>query len=107
MSHTILYNSESQVIEINIQGDLTLNVAEEIISEVMWVAKEHNCFLILNDMRGATLKLSTMAIHGLPKIMSDILTSSGLSVYKFKRAIVAAKDLNDYGFFKTVTVNRS
>jgi len=44
MPHTVIYNSEAHVIEIKIQGDLTLNVVKEIVSGAMQVAKEQNCF---------------------------------------------------------------
>ncbi|NOT05352.1 MAG: hypothetical protein HOP27_12205 [Anaerolineales bacterium] len=107
MPHTIIHNSEADVIEIKIQGDLTLSVVKEIVSEAIHVAKEQNCFLILNDMSEATIKLSTFEIYDVPKIMSDMVASSGLNMYKLKRAFVAAKDLKDYKFFETVTVNRA
>lgn len=107
MSHTIIYNPETHIVEIKIQGDLTLNIVKEIVSEVAQVAKEQNCFLILNDMREVVMKLSTLEIYELPKIMSDTSRASGLMMYKFKRAFVAAKDLEDYKFFETVTANRA
>ena len=107
MSHSIIYDPEAHVIEIEIQGDLTLNVVREIVSEAVQVAKEKNCFLILNDMRKAVMKLSTLEIYESPKIMSDTSASSGLMMYKFKRAFVVAKDLEDYKFFETVTANRA
>lgn len=106
MPHVIIYNSEARVIEITIQGDFSLSEAKEIISEATQVAKEQNCFLVLTDLREATLKLSTLEIYELPNVVSDKLASSGLHAYEFKRAFVAAKDLKDYDFFETVTVNR-
>ena len=107
MPHAIMYNPEEHVIEIKVQEDLTLNKVKEIISEAIQVAKVQNCFLILNDMREATVKLSTVEIYELPKIIPDIFASSGLNVHQFKRALVAAKDLNDYKFFETVTLNHA
>ena len=107
MPHTIIYNSEERIIEIKVQGDLSLNEVKEIITEVARVAKEQNCFLVLNDMREATVKLSILEIYGLPKTMVDIAASFGLDVYKFKRAVVIAQPLKVYEFFETVTLNRT
>ena len=106
MSHTIIYNSEEHAIESKIQGDFTLDTAKEIMAEFALIAKEKDCVLFLSDYSEATLKLSTMEIHGLPKIILDIFASSGLDVRRFRRALVATKDLKDYLFFETVTANR-
>ena|ERR1700690_3769638 len=106
MPHTIIYNTELHVIEFSVQGDINMKELKEITFEASGIAKEQNCFLYFNDYREATVKLSTMEIYDLPKIISDILASSELSVHKFKRAFVVARDLNDYNFFETVTLNR-
>jgi len=107
MSHTIIYNSEESVIEVKVQGDLFLSEAKEFITEAAQIAKEHGCFLILNDMREATVKLSMVEIYEMPKMIVAIFALSGLNAYKLKRAFVAIKDMKDYGFFETVTLNRS
>ena len=107
MSHTIIYNSEESVIEVKVQGDLFLSEAKEFITEAAQIAKEHDCFLILNDMREATVKLSMVEIYEMPKMIAAIFALSGLNAYKLKRAFVAIKDMKDYGFFETVTLNRS
>ena len=106
MTHTIIYNSEERAIESKIQGGMTLDEAKKIIAEYALIAKEKDCVLFLGDYREATLKLSTMEIHGLPKIMLDTFNSVGLDAHRFRRALVAAKDLRDYHFFETVTANR-
>ena len=107
MSHTIIYNSEESVIEIKVQGDFFLNEAKEIFTEAAQVAKAQNCFLVLNDMREATVKLSMIEIYEMPKMIAAIFALLGLNVYKVKRALVVTKDLKIYGFFETVTLNRS
>ena len=106
MPHTIIYNSESHVIEMTVQGELTMKEAKEITLEASKIAKEQNCFVYFSDYREATVKLSTLEVYELPKIISDILASSGLNVHKFKRAFVVARDLKVYEFFENVTVNR-
>jgi len=100
-----MYNSEEHVIKSKIQGDLTFDEVKQILTEYTSIVKEKGCSLILSDYREATLKLSTMEIHSLPKIMLDMFNSSGVDVRRFKRALVAVKDLKDYLFFETVTVN--
>src|SRR5215204_967454 len=99
MSHTVVYNSEEQIIEIKVQGDLSLNAVKEIMTEAAQIAKAQACFLVLNDMREATMKLDMTEIYQLPKILTDIFTSFELNVYKLKRALVAANDLKDYSFY--------
>jgi hypothetical protein len=106
MSHTIIYNSESQTVEIKARGNIPLHEAKEIVSETIRIAKLNDCFLILNDFREAKLNLSTMEIYNLPKIISDLAASEGLNASLFKRAAVIVKDENDFRFFETVTFNQ-
>ena len=106
MSHTIIYNSTEHTIEIKVQGDFFLTEAQEIITEAVQIIKAQNCFLVLNDMREATIKLSFLEIYELPKTLRDIFASSGLNVHKLKQALVVKKDLKDFDFYETVTVNR-
>lgn len=107
MSHTIIYNSEEHMIEIKVQGDFFLSEAREISTETAQIVKEHDCFLILNDMREAMVKLSIAEVYNFPKILAALLASSGVDVHKMKRALVVKKDLKDYAFFETVTLNRA
>ena len=107
MPHNVTYNSELHMVESKYQGDVTLNEIKEHILEIIKVAKEQNCFFLLNDFREATMRLSTFDIYELPKIISGITTSSEIPVYKFKRALVVKKDLRDYDFFETVTANNA
>jgi hypothetical protein len=105
MPHTIQYNATAGVVEAIFQGNLTLNEAKNYINEVTQICKEHDCLLILNDYREATLNLSTMEIHGLPQIISERFTLTKHFAYQLKRAIVVARDLNDWNFFENVTIN--
>jgi hypothetical protein len=107
MSHTIIYNSEERIIEIKVQGDFSLSEAKEMFTEAVQVVKAQNCFLVLNDMREATMKLSMVEIYKLPKTLAVKVDSLGLSVHKLKRALVVKKDLKDYIFFEDVASNRA
>jgi len=106
MPHIIKYNSEIHIVEIKIQGDLVLKEAREIFSELAQFIKEENCFLILTDLRESTMKLSTVDIYDLPKILSDILASSEIDANILKRAFVVAKNSENYSFHENVTNNR-
>jgi hypothetical protein len=105
MSFTTIYNSETHFIETIVQGNLALNEAKEIISKIIQVAKENGCFLCLSDYREAEIKLSTFEIYAVPKIISDISASQGIPADKFKRALIVKKDLENFYFLETVTLN--
>lgn len=106
MSHTIIYNSESQAVEVKIQGKLSSHEVKGIVSELFQIAKVNNCYLILNDSREAILNLSTMDIYELPKIISDIAASMGLKIHHFQRAAVVVRDYDEFKFFENVTFNQ-
>ena len=103
--YTIFYNPEEHVLESRFQGDLTLTEVKAFISEAGSIAIEKDCTLFLTDYREATLKLSTLEIYEVPKIMQKTFSSSTNSVHLLRRAVVAAKDLGDYRFYETVTAN--
>ena len=105
MSYTITHNSEAHVIETKVQGILAWDDARQIISNIIQVAKENNCFLCLSDYREAEIRLTTLEIYDVPKIISDISASQGLRAQDFKRAIIVKRDLKDFHFFETVTLN--
>ncbi len=106
MSHTIIYNSEMHIIESTFQEGLTFSEVKEFISEGVRIAKEKDCALFLTDYREATLKLSTLEIYEVPKLMQETFASTGLNIRRIRRAVIAAKDLKDYLFYETVTINR-
>jgi hypothetical protein len=105
MTPTITYDSRDNIIEVKVQGDLTLQRVKEIASEIMKISKEQNCFLLLTDLREATVKLSTLEIYELPKTLSEIAASYGLGIYQFKRVFVAPKGQDNLTFFDNVSFN--
>jgi len=106
MPHTITYNPDLSIIKIKFEGNITLNETKEIFSESLQIANEQNCFLFLSDYREAIMKLSTFEIYELPKILSNVFVASKIPVHRLKRALVVAKDLEDYRFFEVVTANQ-
>jgi hypothetical protein len=105
MTHTVTYNPGLGVIETIAQGKLTLREAKEIIIEIAEMAIEQNCFLCLSDYREATIDMSTLQIHDIPKVLSTTVTSLELRPGQFKRAIIVKKGFEDFHFFETVTLN--
>ncbi len=105
MPHTVTYNSETHIVKTKAHGNLTLDEAKELIFDIGQVCVEKNCFLCLSDYREVILELSTLDIYSIPRLLSDILASMGLLANKVKRAVVVAKDIRDFEFFETVTIN--
>ncbi len=105
MPHTVRYNPELRIIETVVQGDLTRQEAEEIISGIIRTALETGCYLCLSDYRQAVMKLATMEIYKVPHLILDASLAQQLDAGKFKRAIVVSADQEDFHFFETVTVN--
>ncbi len=106
MSHTVIYNSELHIVESKLQGDMTLGEVEEIVTKIAKIAKEKDCRLIFTDFREVSRKLSIFQIYKLPDRTKNIFASFGINVLLYKRANVAAKDLDDYIFHENVMVNR-
>jgi hypothetical protein len=106
MPHTVTYNSELHIVESKLQGDMTLDEVDEIITQTAKIAKEKDCRLILNDFREVSRKLSILEIYELPDRIETIFTSLGINVFLYRRANVIAKDWDEYIFHENVMVNR-
>ena len=106
MTHTLVYDSEVHILTIKIEGEFRLKEAEEIFSEAAKIILAENCFLLLTDLREATMKLSVIEIYDLPKILLNRLAASEINVYKLKRAYVIAKGSQGYTFHETVMHNQ-
>ncbi len=106
MPHTIRYNQEECIIELHIQGLITLNEFKDVISEVAHTVYENHCLLILSDYRQATLKLSAFEIYDVPKIIMNTDTPSYISEREVKRALVVTEITEDFHFLETVSANR-
>jgi hypothetical protein len=106
MPNSVVYDSEKRIIVIELQGLIDKPLIKQLASHVAGYSREHNCFLVLNDAREATLNLSTVEIYDLPKTIMEILAATGIEVRKFKRALVVSNDVDDFTFFETVSRNR-
>jgi len=106
MSHTVIYNSELNIVESKLQGEMTLDEVKEIVTKIAKIAKEKDCNSIFTDFREVSRKLSILQIYELPDHTKNIFSSFGINVLFYKRANVVAKDLDDYIFHENVMVNR-
>ena len=107
MTHTIICNPETQIIETKIQGNITLSEMKEIFAEAVRIAIEKDTFLFLSDFREATINLSVMEIYDLPKILSNIAIPMGVNANRFRRAIVfSQQNFSDSRFAENVTANQ-
>ena len=105
MSCSVKYDAEADLIVIEIKEVINIPLVRQLSHDVILLAKEHNCFLILNDAREATLSLSTMELYDLPKLIQEIAAESETQVHRFKRALIVSRDIDDFTFFETVSQN--
>jgi hypothetical protein len=71
-------------------------------AEIIKQLSAHNCLRLLNDMRQASLRLSTVDLYELPAWIEEAGVNRAC-----KRALVVARDFNDYKFYETVSRNQA
>ncbi|MEE9553167.1 MAG: hypothetical protein V3W18_02625 [candidate division Zixibacteria bacterium] len=99
MEFKVSYDRDHDCIRITFDGEVVESELQKLASKLIKVSKEHGCRFILNDMRNATISLSTTDIYNLPKQLTDW----GIG-HDLKRAIVINK-YKDLRFFETVSKN--
>lgn len=104
--YSVTYDSNNHVILITLKGSIDREAINKSRFEAVRLAKEHNCFTVLADLREATSAISFLDIYDLPRTTSEVLSASGIQAHQFKRAIVVALDLDNASFFETVSQNR-
>ncbi|MHC4243534.1 MAG: hypothetical protein ACYS3N_16910 [Planctomycetota bacterium] len=100
MSYNVYYDSERDCVFASMEGDIDIKQAKEFAHEATKLISAHNCRRLLNDLRKANMKLSTIEIYDLPTYISD----AGLDRL-CKRALVVSQDFEDYKFFENVSSN--
>jgi hypothetical protein len=106
MTHTVTYNAELHIVESKLQGIMTLDEVEEIITTTAKLVQEKDCPSIFTDFREVSQKLPILQIYELPERIKNISPSFGMNVSLYKRGNVVAKDLDEYIFHENVMVNR-
>ncbi len=100
MSYEVSYDSESNIVRARIDGDIEIEEVTKFASDVVHTIIAHDCRCVLNDMRLATLKLSTTDIWNVPRIMEK----AGMPPAT-RRALVTAEDNKDVSFAEVVSHN--
>lgn len=107
MAHnSITYDSANGLILIVLRGAIDKAAIDETRAEAARLAKQWNCFNVLADLREAGSAVSTMDIFELPQSTAELLAAQGLSVHRFKRALVVGREIGDPTFFEAVSFNR-
>jgi hypothetical protein len=107
MSYSTKYDAQADFITIEVKQAINAHLVRQISHDVIRLAKEHNCFLILTDAREATVSLSTVELYDLPKLIQEVALELETQVQSFKRALVVSRDIDDFTFFETVSRNSS
>jgi len=100
MPYEVRYDAKSDCVCGCVEGDIDKETAEAYAVDIVKVLREHNCLRFLNDMRKASLRLSTMELYELPIFIEEI----GFDRL-CRRAAVVSQDFEDYRFFETVSRN--
>ena len=106
MSYELKYNAELQLMELQFTGEMTFKDIQDAAAALARMTKETGSVLLLNDCRQATIRMSTVEIYEVPNALRDILAANGVDIFSIRRALVAQDDLENFGFFETVAVNR-
>ena len=98
MPYEITYDREIQCITVCVLGGIDLPFVQDLASEVVRFADHNSCERILCDLREAKLKLTSLDILSIPKIV----TKAGLRPWS-KRALVISADRDKYSLIETAS----
>ncbi len=104
MAYKVTYSSDEGCVHARIEGAVDLALAQRYAREIITQLRAHHCLRLRNDMRQASLKLSTMDLYDLPAWIEERLEEAGVS-RSCKRALLVARDFRDYEFYETVSRN--
>lgn len=100
VSYEVSYDSESGIVRARMDGDIEMEEVMKYASEVVRTITANDCRRVLNDMRGAVMKLSTTDIWNVPRIMEK----AGMPPAT-RRALVTTEDNKDVSFAEAVSHN--
>jgi len=100
----VFCNPDEDCVYARIEGDVDLAMAQRYAKEIIEQLRTHDCSRLLNDMRKASIKLSTMDIYDLPAWIEEACEEAGVDHF-LKRALLVSKDFRDYKFYQTVSRN--
>lgn len=101
MRYSVQYDSKNDCVFASVEGDVEMEALEQFAEEVVKQASEHNCRRLVNDLRKAKVKLSTLELYDLPHFIEN----AGLDRL-CKRALIVSRDFDDYRFFENISLRR-
>ena len=101
MEYGISYDTQNACLIGFIKGKLDLSGVNQFIRVIKDAMIEHDCKLIVNDLREVELEVSAFEIFVVPKFIEEIDLPEG-----FKRALVASNDFKKYDFFQNISSKR-
>ncbi len=104
MVYQVTYHADEDCVQARIEGVVDLAMAQRYAREIIRQLSVHHCTRVLNDMRQASIQLSTGDIYDLPAWIEEALEEAGVN-RACKRALVVARDFSEYKFFETVSRN--
>ena len=104
MACTVTYHPDEDCVHARIEGGVDLAMAQRYAREIIKQLRAHHCLRLRNDMRRASLKLSTIDLYDLPAWIEERLEEAGAS-RSCKRALLVSRDFRDYEFYETVSRN--
>lgn len=107
MQFEVSYLEEEKIIVSRLSEYFDWSVAEKMVPALSVLIKEKNCKHILLDFATANMKLSTVSIYMTPEKLAAEFMKYGVDIRPLRRAMVVARDENDYQFLSNVTVNKS
>ena len=102
MKYDLTYDDDTKCIICKMSGKLHLSDLPQYGSDLASMLKKHPCKRVLQDLTEVDLKLSVVDFFDVPKLARE--RDIG---YDVKRAIIFARDAENWRFYETVTVNRS
>ncbi len=100
MAFKVIYDPDEHCVHATIWREIDLALAHEYVREIIEQLNAHNCLRLLNDMRRASVRLSTIDIYELPAWVEE----AGMKRF-CKRALLVAQSFDDYRFYETVARN--
>ncbi len=107
MERSVFYDSELGIILAKLKGPVTLDGLSLLAKDVLQMAANHDCLLLLSDVREVTtIKLSWADIYAIPRGLVDKFSGCGFQPYQVKRAVVVSSWSPTFLFFEDISNNR-
>jgi len=100
MNYELNYDEEKNLIIGRINGEFDISTVKEMAKQTGKMIERTGCKKLINDLREANFKASTLEIYSLPNIVNSMGVPQGC-----KRAILVNNDFSDARFFEDVFFN--